>query len=108
MFLYTGTDRPNLEYLHKHVIQQIALNWYEIGKKLLGEEGIEELDAIKANNRGNYVSCATKMFQRWLENNDDANWDQLLLTIEMIGLGSFARLTERKLLTEDKGISIIM
>ena len=82
MYVYTGTDRPNLKYLNRHVKPSITAQWYDIGVDLLDEKDEPMLEAIETNHPGDAEKCTTKMFKLWLRIKSDASWNQLLQTFK--------------------------
>jgi len=77
-FAFTGTDRPNLKYLNKHVKANITTKWHDIGVVLLDVEDIPLLNTIKINHPTDANKCTGEMLQLWLERKSDASWNQLI------------------------------
>ena len=82
---------PDLKQL-KHVMRNetgFTVKWYDIGLELLGSHAAI-LDVIKENNPKDVDKCCTEMFKEWLESKPNANWDQLIATLNAIGLNTAA------------------
>ena len=102
--IYTGTDRPGLKYLNRHVKTFITTQWYDIGVDLLDVRDEPVLQAIRNDHPGNSGNCTTKMLELWLRVKSDASWNQLIQTFRQpnISLEFLAADIESKLL---KGIT---
>ena len=103
-FSYTGTDRPALKYLNRHVRASIADKWHDIGVELLDVEDEAVLNTIETNHPGDANKCTATMLQLWLTRKRDASWDQLIqalrvtnIKLEALALKIEGMLTEGKI-----------
>ena len=99
-FPFTGTDRPALKYLYRHVIPEIASQWHEIGAELFNVDDEIVLKTIKDNNPGD-AKCAAEMLQTWQDRQPNASWDQLIQAFRDVKLETLASKIELML---SKGI----
>ena len=90
-------DRPDIRYLNSHVKSHIygtcALNpgiWKDLGLELMGQDSMDDLDIISADNRGNVVGCCSALFSLWLQRQPEANWKQLIDALTKIKLNLLA------------------
>lgn len=89
----TGCDRPSLNLLNQHVINNISSKWEDLGLALLEQKDEEKLKQIKIDN--NRVSeCCKEMFRLWLESCVTATWNQLIQALRMVELNSLATTIE--------------
>ena len=111
LYIKTGSDRPGLKYLNRHVIKPIASKWYDIGLELMEVEDENELDTIQDEpSLKDNVERAKRMFKHWLKRKPDATWNDLLksLKISAIGLNTTALDIERLLLPEGTCMFLVM
>ena len=80
--VFTGTDRPALKHLNRHVRPHITDKWHDIGVELLDVEDESALNTIKVNNPGDGHKCTAEMLQLWLEKKPDASWNQLIQALK--------------------------
>ena len=78
--VYTGSDRPALKYLNRHVKTFITALWYDIGVDLLDEKDESVVKRIRTDHPGDSEKCTTEMLELWLQIKSDASWNQLLQT----------------------------
>ena len=89
--IYVGNDRPTLRQLTDVIEEGCSIRWYELGLRLLEEHtGAGILNEIENDCPNNVVRCCRKMFDKWLEQQPNANWDQLLTALNHIGMNSVA------------------
>ena len=67
----------------------VTTNWYDIGLELL-DSHTATLNVIKANHPSDVDECCTEMLSKWLESKPDANWNQLIIALNGIGLNTVA------------------
>ena len=85
-----GNDRPTLRQL-TDVIEECSTRWHDLGVQLLEEHtGSRILNEIENDCPSSVVKCCRKMFDRWLEQQPNASWDQLLTALNRIGMNSAA------------------
>ena len=109
MYVKTGSDRPGLKYLNRHVIKSIASKWYDVGLELMEVEDENELDTIQDEpSLKDNVERSKRMFKHWLKRKPDATWNDLLEALKScaIGLNTVALEIERLLLPE--GMFLVM
>ena len=73
----------------------ITNEWYDIGLGLL-DSNIVALDEIMAKYLSDVNKCCTEMFKKWLQHNPEANWDQLISVLSVVGLNTAAEYIKSK------------
>ena len=94
----TGTDRPALKLLNKHVVKDASSKWHDLGLELLEQEDEEILHQIKINNN-DVNECCKEMFRYWLQRCTNTTWNQLIRALRVIGLNHLATTIEEMLLS---------
>ena len=67
----------------------VTTKWYDIGLELL-DSHTATLNVIKANHPNDVDECCTEMFNKWLGSKPNANWSQLIVALNGIGLNTVA------------------
>ena len=67
----------------------VTNEWFDIGLELLDNNTVA-LEEIKARCSSDVNKCCTEMFQKWLQYNPEANWDQLASVLSEVGLNTAA------------------
>ena len=67
-----------------------APKWRDLGMHLLKEDAVCQLNIIKANHPDDVQACCSKMFERWLDTDIEANWNTLIAALEQMGLNALA------------------
>ena len=62
-----------------------------MGIELLGQDGIADLDVIKANNTDDVTKCCSKMLSLWLQRQTEASWNQLIEALVQVKLNRVAQ-----------------
>lgn len=76
----------------------LSTRWYDLGLQLLEEStSVRILNEIEHNCPNNVWKCCTKVFEKWLEQQPNANWDQLLTALNNIDMKSVAEQIRDKL-----------
>ena len=93
--LHTGNVHPPTLRLLQDImtadITGFSTKWYELGLQLLEERtSIRILGEIEHDNPNNTSRCCTKMFERWLNQQPNASWDQLLTALDNINMNTAA------------------
>ena len=88
IYKLSDCDQPLLKDLYEHVVPSVADKWRDIGVYLLHPTLIDNraLEVIAANHPQSVEGCCKSMFKKWLENQKDASWNQLIEVIKSIGL----------------------
>ena len=88
---------PEDKYLNRHVLPEIAAAcayqsdvWRELGIELLGQDGIAQLDVIKASNSDDVTKCCSAMLTLWRQRQTDASWNQLIVALKQLKLNRLA------------------
>ena len=70
----------------------VADKWKDIGVHLLHPAVINNrvLEVIEADHPRSVERCCKSMFEKWLDTQKDASWNQLVEAIEAIELHAFA------------------
>ena len=76
--MVTGCKRPTHKELNRHVVNQYATRWYQIGIEL--GVHIANIANIEYDHR-ECVVCFHKTLNTWLESNPDASWKMLEVAI---------------------------
>ena len=102
--MYTGSDRPTLRQLHKHVMLEAALKWKYLGVQLLQDDQLIVLDVIEKDHPNDAVSCCEHVLDTWLMNTPDASWNQLISALRSptVQLDSLADQLEQMMSMECK------
>ena len=74
--------------------EPLARDWYQLGVELLSKDN--DLKIIKANHPDNVSICCQEMFEIWLQVEPDANWGQLVVALNKIGLCNAAHAVSKK------------
>ena len=94
-------DCPDDKYLNKYVRGKVcaagANKWQDLGIELMGQDGVCELDIIKANSTSN-VECCSKMFTAWRQRTRRASWKQLIEALKEVKLTQLASELEKLLI----------
>ena len=96
--MYVGSDRPTLKDLHEHVVKEAALKWKDLGSELYQRYIV--LDSIKLSSPPDAVQCCMHVFQRWLDTNIDASWNQLIRALKRVQLYGLADRLEQMIIRE--------
>ena len=78
-----GTDKPTIRLLNKHVRDEVAPRWRELGIQLLNDEQCAKLHIIEVNCH-DVMTCCTELFKYWLSVDTDASWNKLIAALEMV------------------------
>ena len=99
MFSSIGNSRPLLKDLYEHVVPVIADKWKDIGMRLLDSDLLEQrvLKVVEADHRNNVEECCKIIFDKWLDTQKEATWNQVIKAIENIGLSHQATQLQKKL-----------
>ena len=89
-------SRPAKKHLHEHVLPSVSTKWYDLGLELLDPKDENKLDVIENDSKTEGVEiCCKKMFNKWLEYENNVSWDQLVKAIRKIGLNHAASEIEK-------------
>ena len=105
MFMLTvciGTDKPTPSLFNKHVRNDIASKWEDLGVVLLNNEQQSMLKII-AENKPDVQHRCTELFNHWLDVDVNASWNKLIKALEEINQNSLAEKIRRIIL---KGIVV--
>ena len=83
--------------LKKHVVPLVGTKWYYLGLELLETKYKIELNVIEEYYR-NVRVCCKKMFSIWLNTDELASWDKLIIALRNVQLNYVASDIERLLL----------
>ena len=79
MFIATGDDTPQLGDLLTNVVEQYAVHWEELGRKLGLQEyqltNISENNATRPSRR--VETCCKDMLEKWLQEIHSPIWGKL-------------------------------
>ena len=96
----TVDDRPDIQFLNRHVREQLCAKttqiWKDLGVELLGEGSNDALDVIK-NNNSDVTNCYSAMFQFWLESQPSATWRRLIQALKQLQLNYLTNQIELEL-----------
>ena len=90
LFFILGNDHT-LRRLKRIMRREAGVTdkWYDIGVELL--VGTVALNEIRAKYSSDVDKCCTEMFEKWLQCNPEANWDQLASALSEVGLKTAAQ-----------------
>ena len=93
--------KPDISVLNTVVRPKVARRWHDLGIELLSgvKDGVEKLDAIRADYPRDVEACCTEMFKYWYLKKDDASWNTLVAALEAIGYNVFAKELKSKYVT---------
>ena len=94
-----------MKLFNKHVRSTIATKWEDLGVQLLLDKNIPKLMVIKENNVQNVEACCGKMFEYWLEVDEEASWNKLINALEEINQNTLAVNIKQNIL---KGILLML
>ena len=99
--MYTGDDRPILRDLYNQVVPSVADKWRGLGVHLLEPSLIDQrvLEVIAADHPHSVEDCCKTVFEKWLNTQEDASWQQLLEALRSNQLDYLASQIEDKLKT---------
>ena len=87
---HIGNDRPTGKELNRHVVEQYAIHWRQLGAEL----GLKDyhIDNITENNASRQLRlvehCCSQMLQKWLHIDPSATWGKLEDAVKNIKLSS--------------------
>ena len=91
---FIGHNPPTLRLLQKVLAADLtgfSTKWYELGLQLLEEcSGVKILNEIEHDYPSNVNRCCIKMFEKWLNQQCNASWDQLLTALNDINMNKAA------------------
>ena len=74
----------------RHDNTGFVVRWYELGLELLDSStSVRKLKEIKADYQ-NVTECCIKMFEEWLAQQRNANWNQLIIALNNISMNTAA------------------
>ena len=77
-YFYVGSDRPLLEDLYGHVVEEAAHKWKDLAVQLLPYNTLSVLDIIEVDYCRDTVSCCKFVLKKWLQTAEDATWNELI------------------------------
>ena len=72
----TGTDKPTHLLLNRHIRNEIASRWEDLGVELLSEK-LHMLNNI-AKDKPDVQSRCSALFERWFSIDTGATWNKLI------------------------------
>ena len=101
IIMYTGDSRPILRDLYDQVVPSIADKWKDLGVQLLDPSLIDQrvLEVIAADHPHSVEGCCKSVFEKWLNTQEDASWQQLLEALKNVQLVYLSSQIENKLKT---------
>jgi len=90
--VHVVTDRPQETLLNRHVIDIICATgkWIDLGKQLLSEDHINDIDVLETNESNSAKVKCSKIFKIWLDTQHGASWRQLIEALHRIDLSNLA------------------
>ena len=97
--LFIDHNPPTLQKLRTAAdLTGLSTSWYELGLQLLQEHNNGSvLSEIEHDNPNNAKKCCVKMFEKWLNQQPNASWDQLLTALKEIKMNSAAEQIKGKM-----------
>ena len=96
LIMLTGLDRPTVREFDRHVRDEVATRWHDLGVQL----GIStnQLDIINKDTPLDAKMCCTKMFKHWLEIDTTANWNKLMEALEIMEYNTLVKTINKEIL----------
>ena len=91
----TGSDRPKLKDLCRHVVKQAAHKWRDLGELLELESYKMEMTAF--NHSHDIDMCCMDVLMTWLDTTPNASWNQLIRALRSVQLNYLADQLEEML-----------
>ena len=82
-------DKPTITQFNRYV-DEIAPRWYDLGAELL-QKCVNFLRIIKANHSHDVRICCQEVFNKWIEEDNEASWDSLIDALIKIELHAVAK-----------------
>ena len=103
--MHTGNEIPYVKDLNRHVVEQYAIYWKQLGAELgLKDYHIANITENNASRQLRQVEqCCSQMLQKWLHIDPSATWGKLDDAIKNIKLPSTT-----SPVSTDKGGTIIV
>ena len=81
------------------MVSTVADKWRDIGVQLLDSSLIDQrvLEVIAADHPQSIEGCCKSVFEKWLDTQKNASWNQLIDALKCIELQSLASHLEKKL-----------
>lgn len=76
-----------MKNLHDHVVRKVAPQWKDLGVQLLTPDQQSELDIIEKDHPHDSAECCKRLFQKWLDTDIKASWDQLIAVLRNPNIG---------------------
>ena len=78
-FIVTGDDTPQLSELLTNIVEQYAVHWEEVGRKLgLKDYQLDNIAENNSNRQSRRVeTCCKNVFQKWLQKDTSPTWGKL-------------------------------
>ena len=78
-FIVTGDDTPQLRKLLTNIVEQYAVHWEELGRKLgLKDHHLANIAENTANREYRRVeTCSKRVFEKWLQLDPSPTWGKL-------------------------------
>ena len=101
IIMYTGDSRPLLRDLYDQVVPSVADMWRDLGVRLLDPSLLDQrvLEVIAADHPHSVEDCCKSVFEKWLNTQEDASWQQLLEALKSVQLDYLSSQIENKLKT---------
>ena len=94
LMLFIDHNPPTLRLLQNIMTADItgfSTKWHELGLQLLEERNsCSVLNEIEHDYPNNANKCCIKVFEKWLNQQPDASWDQLLTALNDINMNRAA------------------
>ena len=92
------SSRPFLRDLVNRVLPHVAVKWYELGLELLHLANEHELKIIEKDAKDDAKMSCMKMFEKWLDSDEEASWEKLIQALRDIELDEVASDIEERLM----------
>ena len=87
MYYVIVFSKPSLKKLRQlNVVTAVGNKWYELGKELLDEDQLTQLDIIKTNYNIQVNRCCAEVILFWLRSYSTATWQDLIEALKAPGV----------------------
>ena len=83
--LSSGSEKPEVSELHKHIVPKYAARWRDLGVQLkIPEHHLNTIAVNNANHPSYCEQCCKAMLQKWLKITPNATWSMLHMAIDCL------------------------
>ena len=88
-YLSSGSGRPEVSELHRHITRKYAARWRDLGVQLkIPQYHLDTIAADNTNHPSYSEQCCKAMLQKWMEITPNATWSVLQMAIDSLSESS--------------------